>query len=168
MLPPHRHSHVCPVPCVSQRRLSLLRLDQADRRLIPCVDGTLLARTFCVVDAIKCAVGVQEALARRDTDVPDDRRIQYRIGINLGDIVIDGDDIRSGLSASMTASTTYLPYRTASPQRWLRLSPPRFVQPRLSERNASERVVPPPSISIFKLFHSFDPAFLTTSALWKF
>jgi adenylate cyclase len=45
------------------------------------------------VGAVKCAVEVQKEMARRETDVPDDRRIQYRIGINLGDIVIDGDDI---------------------------------------------------------------------------
>ena len=55
-------------------------------------DG-LLIEFPSVVDAVNCAVEVQEAVAGRDANVPEDQRIQYRIGINLGDIVIDGDDI---------------------------------------------------------------------------
>jgi adenylate cyclase len=53
----------------------------------------VLAEFPSVVDAVKCAVEVQRELTEHDTDVPEDHRIQYRIGINLGDIVIDGDDI---------------------------------------------------------------------------
>ena len=41
----------------------------------------------------KCAVEIQRALAERDRDMPEDRRIRFRIGVNLGDIVVDGDDI---------------------------------------------------------------------------
>ena len=62
-------------------------------RIVKTTGDGLLVEFASVVDAVKCAVGVQEALAERDTDVPDDQRIQYRIGINLGDIVLDGDDI---------------------------------------------------------------------------
>lgn len=46
-----------------------------------------------VVDAIQCAVKVQRAMAERESDIPEAHRIRYRIGINLGDIVIDGEDI---------------------------------------------------------------------------
>src|SRR5258708_39200672 len=46
-----------------------------------------------VVDAVRCAVEVQRGMAERYTDVPTDRRIEFRVGINLGDIIIDGDDI---------------------------------------------------------------------------
>ena len=62
-------------------------------RIVKTTGDGLLVEFPSVVDAVKCAVEVQEVMAGRDTDVPDDRRIQYRIGINLGDIVIDGDDI---------------------------------------------------------------------------
>ena len=62
-------------------------------RIVKSTGDGLLVEFASVVDAVKCAVGVQEALGGRDTDVPEDRRIQYRIGINLGDIVFDGDDI---------------------------------------------------------------------------
>lgn len=46
-----------------------------------------------VVDALHCAVELQSAMMQREAQVADDKRIQYRIGINLGDIVIDGEDI---------------------------------------------------------------------------
>jgi TolB-like protein len=46
-----------------------------------------------VVDAVKCAATIQRVMAEREAEVPQDRRILYRMGVNLGDIVIDGDDI---------------------------------------------------------------------------
>jgi adenylate cyclase len=46
-----------------------------------------------VVDAVECAVAIQQGMEERNADVPDDKRIVLRIGINLGDIIIDGDDI---------------------------------------------------------------------------
>ena len=62
-------------------------------RIVKMTGDGLLVEFSSVVDAVKCAVEVQKELAGRDIDVPDDQRIQYRVGINLGDIVIDGDDI---------------------------------------------------------------------------
>jgi adenylate cyclase len=55
-------------------------------------DG-LLAEFASVVDAVRCAVEVQRAMIDREAGVPEDRRIRFRIGINLGDIIVDGDDI---------------------------------------------------------------------------
>ncbi len=46
-----------------------------------------------VVDAVRCAVDIQREMALRNADVPVDRRIEFRIGINLGDIMKDGRDI---------------------------------------------------------------------------
>ena len=46
-----------------------------------------------VVDAVRAAVEIQQALAERNADLPEDKRIEFRIGINLGDVVVDGDDI---------------------------------------------------------------------------
>ena len=62
-------------------------------RIVKSTGDGLLVEFPSVVDAVKCAVEVQMELARHDTDVLEDQRIQYRIGINLGDIVIDGEDI---------------------------------------------------------------------------
>jgi len=55
-------------------------------------DG-MLVEFQSVADAVKCAVEIQERMRRRNADVPEDRRIQFRIGINLGDIIFDEDDI---------------------------------------------------------------------------
>jgi class 3 adenylate cyclase len=55
-------------------------------------DGVLLEFPS-VVDAVECAVAVQAAMAERNDGIPQDRRMLYRIGINLGDILIEGDDI---------------------------------------------------------------------------
>jgi class 3 adenylate cyclase len=55
-------------------------------------DGTLM-EFGSVVDAVRFAVDVQQAMTERNAEVSEDRRITYRIGINIGDIVVEGDDI---------------------------------------------------------------------------
>ena len=55
-------------------------------------DGTLM-EFGSVVDAVHFAVDVQRAMGLRNTDVPEEKRIAYRIGINIGDIIVEGDDI---------------------------------------------------------------------------
>jgi adenylate cyclase len=55
-------------------------------------DGVLLEFPS-VVDAVECAVAVQTVMAERNQGVPEDRRMLFRIGINLGDILVEGDDI---------------------------------------------------------------------------
>ena len=62
-------------------------------RIVKTMGDGLLVEFGSVVDAVKCAVAVQAGMAEREGEVLEDRRIQYRIGINLGDIVIDGEDI---------------------------------------------------------------------------
>src|SRR5204863_4974042 len=53
----------------------------------------LLVEFASVVDAVRCAATAQRATAARQAGLPQDRRMLYRIGINLGDILIEGDDI---------------------------------------------------------------------------
>ena len=55
-------------------------------------DGALV-EFASVVNAVECAVDVQRAMAERNSDVPQDRRIILRIGINLGDVIVEEDDI---------------------------------------------------------------------------
>jgi len=55
-------------------------------------DGTLM-EFGSVVDAVHFAVDVQQAIAERNAKVPEGRRITYRMGINIGDIIVEGDDI---------------------------------------------------------------------------
>ena len=55
-------------------------------------DG-LLSEFASVVDAVRCAVEIQRGMAERERDVPDERHIAFRIGINLGDVIIEEHDI---------------------------------------------------------------------------
>jgi len=55
-------------------------------------DGTLV-EFASVVDAVRCAVEIQRGMVERNANVPQDKRIEIRIGINVGDIIIQGDDI---------------------------------------------------------------------------
>jgi TolB-like protein/class 3 adenylate cyclase/Flp pilus assembly protein TadD len=55
-------------------------------------DGTLM-EFGSVVDAVTFAVDVQRTMAERNTGVPEEQRIAYRMGINIGDIIVEGDDI---------------------------------------------------------------------------
>src|SRR5579872_4920893 len=62
-------------------------------RLVKSTGDGLLLEFPSVVDAVECAIAVQTVMAERNADVPVDRRMLYRIGVNLGDILIEGDDI---------------------------------------------------------------------------
>jgi class 3 adenylate cyclase len=62
-------------------------------RLVKSTGDALLLEFPSVVDAVDCAVAVQAMMAERNEAVPVDRRMLFRIGINLGDILIEGDDI---------------------------------------------------------------------------
>ena len=62
-------------------------------RIVKTTGDGLLLEFPSVVDAVNCAVDVQRGMAERNADVPVERRITFRIGINVGDIIIDGDDI---------------------------------------------------------------------------
>jgi adenylate cyclase len=55
-------------------------------------DG-MLAEFSSVVDALRCALDVQRGMAQRNTNVQQEKRVEFRIGINVGDIIIDHDDI---------------------------------------------------------------------------
>ena len=62
-------------------------------RIVKTTGDALLVEFASVVDAVQCAVDIQKGMAERNADEPDDRRIVFRIGVNLGDVIIEGDDI---------------------------------------------------------------------------
>ncbi len=62
-------------------------------RVVKTMGDGLLIEFPSVVDAVRNAIEVQEAVAQRNASLPEDQRIVFRVGINLGDVVIDGDDI---------------------------------------------------------------------------
>src|SRR6266568_5278298 len=62
-------------------------------RIVKTTGDGMLVEFVSVVDAVRCAVDVQREMTERNAAVPADARIEFRIGLNLGDIIIDGDDI---------------------------------------------------------------------------
>jgi adenylate cyclase len=62
-------------------------------RLVKLTGDGLIAEFGSVVDAVACAAEVQKQLPDRQVEIPAERRIILRIGINLGDVVVDGDDL---------------------------------------------------------------------------
>ena len=69
------------------------RIAEHRGRLVKSTGDGLLAEFPSVVDALRCAVEVQREMAERTRDLPEDRRIAFRIGIHVGDIVAEQDDI---------------------------------------------------------------------------
>lgn len=62
-------------------------------RIVKLMGDGVLVEFASVVDAVECAVSIQSGMVGRNADTTDNRRITLRIGVNLGDIIIDGDDI---------------------------------------------------------------------------
>ena len=62
-------------------------------RLVKTTGDGLLVEYSSVVDAVNCAVTFQKGMAKRNADVAEVRRIEFRIGINLGDIIVRNDDV---------------------------------------------------------------------------
>ena len=61
-------------------------------RIFKLMGDGMLAEFGSVVDAVECAVSLQRGLAERNVSVPEDQRIAVRIGINLGEVIVEGDD----------------------------------------------------------------------------
>src|SRR5262244_1804670 len=61
-------------------------------RIFKLMGDGLLAEFGSVVDAVECAAVLQAEMARRNDGLPDDRRIELRIGINLGDVIVEDGD----------------------------------------------------------------------------
>ncbi|MEJ2170511.1 MAG: adenylate/guanylate cyclase domain-containing protein [Desulfobacterales bacterium] len=68
-------------------------IKQHNGNVIDSPGDNLLAEFVSVVDAVQCAVAVQKELKARNDDLPENRRMQFRIGINLGDVIQEGDRI---------------------------------------------------------------------------
>jgi adenylate cyclase len=68
-------------------------IQQHRGRVVATGGDSVLAEFVSVVDAVRCAVGIQEELKDRNKDLPEERRMEFRIGVNLGDVVEEGDNI---------------------------------------------------------------------------
>jgi adenylate cyclase len=62
-------------------------------RVVDAPGDNVLAEFGSVVDAVECAVEIQKELKTRNTELPENRRMEFRIGVNLGDVIEDGEQI---------------------------------------------------------------------------
>ena len=69
------------------------QIDAHGGRVVKLMGDGLLAEFTSVIDAVNWAVAVQKGAAEFDVGESDDQRIEYRIGVNLGDVIVDGEDI---------------------------------------------------------------------------
>jgi adenylate cyclase len=69
------------------------KLAEHHGRIVKLMGDGMLAEFPSVVDAVRAAVETQRAVTEHNSGLPEDKRIRFRVGINLGDVVIDGDDI---------------------------------------------------------------------------
>ena len=60
-------------------------------RVVVAPGDNVLAEFASVVDAVECAVEIQKGLKTRNADLPESRRMEFRIGVNLGDVIEDGE-----------------------------------------------------------------------------
>src|SRR5262249_37355424 len=69
------------------------KIDEYRGRIVKTTGDGLLVEFQSIVDAVRCAIDVQRDMASRNEALPVDQRLEFRMGINLGDVIVDGDDI---------------------------------------------------------------------------
>jgi adenylate cyclase len=62
-------------------------------RIVNTAGDGFLAEFASAVDAVRCAMEIQRGMAEHNASTPEDRRIELRIGVNIGDVIVDADDI---------------------------------------------------------------------------
>lgn len=75
------------------RKVTDALVEKHGGRLVKSTGDGVLREFSSVVDAVECAVAVQAAMAERNKGIPADHQMLFRVGVNLGDILIEGDDI---------------------------------------------------------------------------
>jgi adenylate cyclase len=68
-------------------------ISDSNGRIVKLMRDGLLAEFPSVVDAVQCAANIQQSMVKRETELDNNQRIRLRIGVNLGDIIVEGSDI---------------------------------------------------------------------------
>jgi adenylate cyclase len=76
-----------------RRQLVDPKIKEHHGRIVKTTGDGMLVEFPSVVDAVRCAVELQRAMVDRNTDIAEDKRITFRIGVNLGDVIAEGGDI---------------------------------------------------------------------------
>src|ERR1700731_896135 len=77
----------------SYRKLIDSLIEQHHGRFVNSAGDSVLGEFASVVNAVQCAVEIQTVLKTKNAEIPPERRMEFRIGINLGDVIVDGEQI---------------------------------------------------------------------------
>jgi len=77
----------------SYRKVMSAQIVRHKGRVVDTPGDNLLAEFASVVDAVQCAVEVQKILKKKNKDLPENKRLEFRIGVNIGDVIQDGDNL---------------------------------------------------------------------------
>ncbi len=75
------------------REIMASAIGSARGRVVDSPGDNVLAEFASAVDALECAVAIQEALEEKNSQLPDDRKMVFRMGINIGDVIVEGGEI---------------------------------------------------------------------------
>jgi adenylate cyclase len=91
--------------CLKALRRELLdpKIAEHKGRIVKTTGDGMLVEFPSVVDAVRCAVEIQEGMTERNAEVQEARRIEFRIGINLGDVIVEGDDVAGRIGKARVA-----------------------------------------------------------------
>ena len=103
------------------RALKIIRRELADPaiskhhgRVVKTTGDGILIEFPSVIDAVACAVAIQNGMAARNAGVPEDKRIVFRVGINIGDIIVDEADIHGdGVNVAARLEGLAQPFKRA-------------------------------------------------------
>src|SRR4029450_5264871 len=76
-----------------RKNLADPKIAEHDGRIVKLTGDGMLVEFPSVVNAITCAAEIQHGMAPRNADVPREERMEFRLGVNVGDVVVEGDDI---------------------------------------------------------------------------
>jgi class 3 adenylate cyclase len=92
------------------------RIREHHGRIVKTIGDGVLAEFASIVDAVRWAGEIQRAMAERDLDLAEERRLRFRIGVNLGDVIAEGGDI--------STRRDYAPHRSGARPRALECGRP--------------------------------------------
>src|SRR6516162_2259794 len=75
------------------RKLFDPKIEEHRGRIVKNTGDGLLVEFPSVVDAVRCAAEIQRSMIDRNADAPEDKRISFRVGVNLGDVIVEPQDI---------------------------------------------------------------------------
>ena len=90
------------------------KIGEHNGRIVKTTGDGMLVEFASAVDAVRCAADVQQKMAEHNKEIPPDKKIEFRIGVHSGDIIIDDNDIFGdgvNIAARLSGIKNWLPYR---------------------------------------------------------